>query len=174
MNLCLLVKPHIQAKCTCFVTEITLPFAFKSSDKCLSLGDAESKRKTDTRRNRVEIEKEIVCRCSDRWIIRVTLQLSVSTGKERPASFPLAPETYSVRNQLSGFLSTMCPQCQVLWLYPRPQKYQTAELKSNLMRVRDCASSTGEWNYEGQRAYLPDSHLCFVQQSASLQLQQTI
>lgn len=57
----------------CFVTEITLPFAFKSSDQCLSLGDAESERKTDTRRNRVEIEKEIVCRCSDRWIIRVTL-----------------------------------------------------------------------------------------------------
>lgn len=39
------------------------------------------------------------------------------------------------------------------------------------MRVRDCASSTSEWNYGRQRVYLSDSHLCFMQQSASLQLQ---
>ncbi len=68
----------------------------------------------------------------------------------------------------------MCHQCQALWLNPRPQKYQTAELKSNLMRVRDCSSSTSEWNYERQRLYLSYSHLCFMQHSAILQLQQTI
>lgn len=59
-----------------------------------------------------------------------------------------------MRNQLSGFHFTMCPQCQVQWLYHRPQQWQTAELNSILIRVRDCASSTGEWNCEGQSIFI--------------------
>lgn len=59
-----------------------------------------------------------------------------------------------MRNQLSEFLFTMCPQCQVQWLYYQPQQCQTAELNFILMRVRDCASSTGEWNYEGQSIFI--------------------